>query len=216
MSLITNQHRVRAEEKLGIFSLFLINTLMGMGWEFVDIIDDLKKGNLGTLSHQDILLARNWWVLMLPTPSLRRFARRLPILLSDVLAREARSSTRVTEANRILAPYLSVDDGAPLTAITAAELHDVWALSHWNEIHNPELHHPWAGYVISVRNSPHRIQAAQLPANVYHHTHRFRFWLSAELKTAGVTPSHMYEWFFHAYISWLTNDNPITFDRNRK
>lgn len=207
----------RAREKLGTNGLYLINVLLGLGVGFVDVIDILARHGLD-ISHREIFLARSWWCQMLPTPSLRRFARRLVILLSHAAIYEANGSTRPTEANRRFKKALQAVEDDHLSQITQAELEDISTLSRWNGIHNPELHHPWAAEAVyALLYLPKRKTPESKHTELRHLRHRFKFWLNGEYHTVGqsLTPAHTS--FFLNYMQWLDdNNNPLDTDRNRK
>lgn len=205
----------RAHDKLGSNGLYLINVLLGLGVGFVDVIDILARHGLD-ISHREIFLARSWWCQMLPTPSLRRFARRLVILLSNAAIHEAKGATRPTDANRRFKKVLNAVEDDPLSPITIAELEDIDTLSRWNGIHNGQLHHPWAAeaayaqFYLRSRKVP--------PASVVQARHRFKFWLNSEYHTVGQSLSGAHTSFFLNYMRWLTENynNPLDTDRNRK
>lgn len=201
----------RAFSQLGSEMLYEINCRVGMGDHFVDVIDKIQATHRYECSLQDIQLARSWWAAMLPTPSLRRFARRLSVLLSKEVLDHAKAGTHVTVVNREVSSLLDTCDGTvALPPISAKELYDLRTFQDWNSIHNPELIHPWAALVVFV------LRARPLPQCEEHRREQFRFWVSSEIRLAGLRYSGSYYSFFAHYIDWLFNHNPISTDRNRK
>jgi hypothetical protein len=194
-----------AERELGTDLLYRINTLIGSGMLFGDIIDRLAS--VKEITTHDLGVARSWWARQLPTGPMRLLARRLPLLLSSDFIRFARAKTSVLEANERFRPYIRMFAGNILPPITGPELDDLRAIVNSTGYTTPVLTNPWACLVFYALH--YHGQHKTVPESLDHACQRFQFWLAREVGSLKLSYEPHYKTFFVQYIRWLEHHNPL-------